>query len=124
MAKRIAVIDDDPDFLGLMQMLLQGEGYEVEGCSEGSKAYEFIRNWKPGLVYLDIRMAGETGWEILDELKKDPSTRDIVVIVTSAATIEIKAAEPELRAKGCDILLKPFDIDEVLSKTRQYVGNP
>ncbi|MBI2953060.1 MAG: response regulator [Chloroflexi bacterium] len=119
---RIAIVDDNQDFLALMRMLLEEQGYVVETCSDGSRAFEFIKNWKPDLVYLDIRMTGASGWQILDQMKTKPETQNIKVIVTSAAAEELSAAEPELKRRGCDILLKPFDIDEVLKKTRRFIG--
>ncbi len=124
MAKRVAVVDDEQDFLMLMQMLLTEQGYEVGLCSDGLAAFEFIKKWRPDLVFLDIRMSGVSGLEILNQLMGDEATRNIKVIVTSAATDEISMVGPELKARGCEVLVKPFDIDEAIRKTRQCIGPP
>jgi CheY-like chemotaxis protein len=120
--KRIAVVDDEQDFLLLMKTLLSEQGYEVGTCSNGTEAFQFIKDLQPSLVFLDLRMSNVSGWDILKELKNDPATREIKVIVTSAATDEINAAEPELTSWRCDVLIKPFDIDEALRKTRQCLA--
>ncbi len=122
MTKRIAVVDDEQDFLMLMQTLLSEQGYEVGVCSSGTEAFEFIKSLLPDLVFLDLRMSGASGWDILKQLKSDPATQDIRVIVTSAATDEISAAGPELKSLRCDVLIKPFDIDEALKKTRNCLA--
>ncbi len=122
MTNRIAVVDDEQDFLMLMQTLLSEQGYEVGTCSNGTEAFDFIKNLQPSLVFLDLRMSGVSGWDILKQLKNDPATKDVKVIITSAATDEISAAGPELTSWRCDVLIKPFDIDEVLKKTRSCFG--
>jgi len=115
---RIALINDDLPFLALMQDLLGSiEGYEVLVCKEGDKAYEFVKQHRPDLVLLDIRMGGEQiGWTILQLLTLDPTTRPIPLIVCSAAIHDLQAHEPLLQRHGVALLPKPFDLDELLAK--------
>ncbi len=124
MAKRVAIIDDEQDFLTLMEILFVEQGYEVGVCSDGKAAMDYISGFKPNLVFLDIRMTGMSGWEILRRLKSDPELCNIQVIITSAATDEIDAAQPEVKMQSCDVLLKPFDIDEAVKKARRCIGPP
>jgi CheY-like chemotaxis protein len=119
---RVAIIDDEQDFLMLMQTILSEQSYEVGVCSDGTTAFDFIQEWKPSLVFLDIRMSGVSGFDILRRLKTDPSTSNIKVIVTSAATDDMAAAADDLRRWECETLAKPFDIEEVLRKTRSCLG--
>ncbi len=114
---RILLINDDVPFLALMQDLL--EGYEVLVCKEGDKAYEFVRQHRPDLVLLDIRMGGEEiGWTILDLMTLDPTTRPIPVIVCSAGIHDLRAYEPLLQRYGVAILPKPFDLDALLEQVQ------
>jgi CheY-like chemotaxis protein len=115
---RIALINDDLPFLALMQDLLGSiEGYEVLVCKEGAQAYEFVKQHRPDLVLLDIRMGGEQiGWAILELLTLDPTTRPIPLIVCSAAIHDLRAHEPLLQRYGVAILPKPFDLDDLLAK--------
>ena len=99
---RIALVNDDTTYLQLMQDVLAGEeGYEVLLCKEGDTAYVFVKEQRPDLVILDIRMGGEeTGWKILELLTLDPETRPIPVIVCSAAIGDLQDHEPLLQQYG------------------------
>ena len=117
---RIVLINDDTAFLDLMHDLLQSiEGYEVLICKEGDQAHEFVKQSRPDLVLLDIRIGGEeTGWTVLELLTLDPATRPVPVIVCSAAIRELQDHEPLLRRYGVAVLPKPFDLDALLEKVR------
>jgi CheY-like chemotaxis protein len=121
---RIAVINDDVPFLALMEDLLQSiEGYEVLICKEGDRAYEFVKQRRPDLVILDIRMGGEEiGWTVLELLTLDPATRPIPLIVCSAAVQDLQAHEPLLQRYGVAVLPKPFDLDALLEQVRAGLG--
>jgi DNA-binding response OmpR family regulator len=116
--RRIAVINDDTLFLDLMHDLLElSEGYQVSTCKEADQSYEFIKELRPDLVILDIRIGHqETGWTILELLTLDPQTRPIPVIVCSAAITDLQAHQPMLDALGVDVLAKPFDLEMLLDK--------
>jgi DNA-binding response OmpR family regulator len=116
----IVVINDDTAFLGLMEDLLEAEeGYEVSACREASQAYEFVKETKPALVILDVRVGHEeNGWTILELLTLDPATRPIPVIVCSAALDSLQEHEAVLAQYGCEVLPKPFDLDALLEKIR------
>lgn len=116
--RRIVVINDDTVFLNLMSDLLsEVEGYEVRVCREGSRAYTFVKEQRPDLVILDIRIDGqEAGWSILECLTLDPETSPIPLIVCSAAIRDLQAHQMLLDRYGIDVLPKPFDLDTLLSK--------
>jgi CheY-like chemotaxis protein len=113
---RLAVINDDTVFLDLMHELLQDEeGYEVLICREWENAYQFVKDHRPDLVILDIRIGGEErGWTILNLLTLDPQTRPIPVIVCSAAIQSLHAHQEWLDRFGICALPKPFDLDMLL----------
>ncbi|HET8631477.1 MAG TPA: response regulator [Thermomicrobiales bacterium] len=113
----IAVMNDDTAFLDLMHELLTGEGYRCFICKESDRVYATIKERRPDLVILDIRMGSpEAGWTALEILRLDPATAHIPVIVCSADTPFLHAKEEALRALRCDILEKPFDLDMLLAK--------
>ncbi len=113
---RIAVINDDTHFLQLMHDLLEEEeGYSVTICKEADNAYAFVKETRPDLVILDIRVGHEeSGWMILNLLTLDPVTRPIPVIVCSAAIHSLREHEELLQRYDCDVLPKPFDLDALL----------
>jgi CheY-like chemotaxis protein len=113
----IAVMNDDTTFLDLMHELLVGEGYRCFICKESAQVYPLIKERRPDLVILDIRMGSpEAGWQVLELLRLDPATADIPVIVCSADSPFLHLKEEALRALHCDILEKPFDLDMLLAK--------
>jgi CheY-like chemotaxis protein len=113
---RLAIINDDTVFLDLMHELLQDEeGYEVLICREWDNAYQFVKDERPNLVILDIRIGGEErGWTILNLLTLDPATRPIPVIVCSAAIQSLHEHQEWLDRFGVRALPKPFDLDMLL----------
>jgi CheY-like chemotaxis protein len=114
----IALINDDTTFLTLMHDLLEDtEGYEVMYCKESDGAYQFVKDHRPDLVILDIRMGGEeAGWNILELLTLDPETKPIPVIVCSAAVRQLHDHAVLLEQYGVEVLPKPFDLDALLEK--------
>ena len=112
---RIVVVDNDSTFIYMMKELLEEEGYEVATCLEGESAVECIERERPALVILDVRMeAADTGWVILDQLQKNPSTRDLPIIICSAALDDLRARQASLQDSGIAVICKPFDIEDLL----------
>jgi CheY-like chemotaxis protein len=113
---RVAVINDDTAFLNLMRDLLETEGgYEAVICREWDDAHAFVKDQRPALVILDIRISGEEhGWTVLNLLTLDPETRRIPVIVCSAAIQSLHQHQDLLGKYGICALPKPFDIDALL----------
>ena len=122
--QRIAVIDDDTAFMDLMRDLLElEEGYDVVICREWDNAYQFVKDARPDLVILDIRIGGEErGWTILNLLTLDPETRPLPVIVCSAAIQSLHDHQPWLDKLGICALPKPFDLDMLLETVRRVLG--
>ncbi len=112
----IAVINDDPVFLGLMNELLESEeGYRVSTCRHGDEAYQFVKDAHPDLVILDILFGSlDAGMRMLELLTLDPQTRPIPVIVCSAADHILNDREDWLRQFDVEVLPKPFDLDVLL----------
>jgi DNA-binding response OmpR family regulator len=112
---RIAVLEDDPLLLDILEVLLQEEGYEVTACQEPDGAYALVRDAQPDLLILDLRMNGaETGWVLVERLKRDPTTSRVPVIVCSAAAYSLREREDVLRSYDARVLEKPFDVEELL----------
>jgi len=121
---RLAVIDDDTVFLELMHDLLEDEeGYEVFICREWDNAYQLVKDERPDLVILDIRIGGEErGWTILNLLTLDPATRPIPVIVCSAAIHALHEHQAWLDRFGICALPKPFDLDSLLETVSRMLA--
>ena len=114
---RIAIIDDDPAFVGLMHDLLSlGESYEVISTSDWLSSLEFVRTENPDLVILDLMLGrDQSGAAILELLREDPRTTNVPVLVCSAAAPALLRQASVWRDRGVvETLAKPFDVDDML----------
>jgi len=110
----IAVVNDDTTFLDLMGFLIAERGWKSLILREAGPAFEQLKEAMPDVIIVDIRMEKpEAGWTIMELLTLDPATRDIPLIVCSAAMFDLRSKEDWLTAHGIDVLPKPFDIDDL-----------
>lgn len=97
--------------------MLELKGYEVELASEGDKVITLITN-KPDLILLDIWMGNYDGREICQQLKNNPATSGIPIILISASR-EIEQSAKDAGAN--DFVAKPFEQHDLLEKIGQYI---
>jgi signal transduction histidine kinase/CheY-like chemotaxis protein len=107
----VLAIDDDPDVIYLLSENLAEAGYQVVGASSGYQGMQKARSLKPYAITLDIMMPNKDGWQVLHDLKSDPETRSIPVILLSI----IDNKELGFRLGAADYLVKPFDQSAMLS---------
>ena len=116
--KHILVVNDDPAILELFRELLSEEGYEVtldKFERQTSELQQSIRDLQPDMVIMDFVIGGESsGWQLLQVVKMDRSTRDIPVIVCTGAVKQVTELSSHLDEMGVHVVLKPFDIDHLL----------
>lgn len=114
-AKHILVINDTQDILDLFREILEEDGYRVSLYSFVFQDIAEIRDLLPDLVILDFVIGGEAqGWQMLQKMKMTRETMDIPVIVCTAALSLARELDGHLRAKNVGVVLKPFDIDDLL----------
>jgi CheY-like chemotaxis protein len=119
--KTVLVVEDDEAVSSLLVALLEDRGYEAVPAMDGKRAIELARKLCPHLITLDLALPGTDGHEVLENLKANPETRDIPVVVISAFTQILPAGD---RKKLAYLLGKPFDVAEVLEIVQLTVGNP
>ncbi len=110
-ARRILVIDDEPGIRQALGQLLEYEGYEVKTATGGAEGITIYDSFRPQLVFLDVKMAGLDGLEVLKRLRQADSNATVVMI-SGHATIQTAVEATQLGAY--DILEKPLDTDRVL----------
>lgn len=120
--KKILIIDDDKLLNNLLEKKLILAGYDVVIAENGDKGIKKIKEEMPDLVLLDITMPVMDGYEVLENIEKDDSIKDIPVIVisNSGEPIEIQRIKKNKIVKDWIIKIN-FDIDEVLSTIQKYV---
>jgi len=115
--ENIVVLEDDGDILQLLTYNLQGVGFNVQTCADGREGLRLVRSHLPDLVVLDLMLPGMDGFEICRELKRDPETREIPVIMLTARTEEIdRIVGLELGAE--DYVVKPFSPRELVLRIK------
>jgi len=119
--KDILIVDDDPDDLGLLCRILEGEGYKVRGTLSGEEAVEAAQALAPDLVLLDIGLPEMDGYQVCKELKDDVTTRDIPVIFITGWT-DIEEKVEGFKAGGVDYITKPFFKEEILARVRAHTA--
>jgi CheY-like chemotaxis protein len=120
---RIFVANDDQGFLAMMRELLESEDYTVTLLKTAQNAYEEITRAIPDLLILDITFEyQDAGWYVLENVKLNPNTTKIPVIVCSGDMRAVRAREADLTRFGCMIVEKPFDIETMLSTITQALG--
>jgi PAS domain S-box-containing protein len=108
--KVILAIDDDPQVISLYERYLTPQGYHVVALSEPGRAKERIKELKPYAVTLDIMMPNIDGWSVLMDLKSDPSTRDIPIIICSI----VEQTDKGFNLGAADYLVKPILEDDLV----------
>jgi DNA-binding response OmpR family regulator len=116
---KILVVDDDIDILSVMEILLSMKGFDVEVTSKGESTFSKIESFKPDLILLDVLISGHDGRAICKQLKANPETSNIPVIMFSAhpgaaATIADYGAD--------DFIAKPFDVNNLMKKINKQLG--
>jgi DNA-binding NtrC family response regulator len=109
LAKRILVVDDDQGILDSFEALL-GDRYNLIKAENGYEALRILKDDPPNLMFLDIKMPGISGIDILKRLHEEKKVVDVVIITASSQD----SVEDEAKSLGIiDYLKKPLDIFEV-----------
>lgn len=115
----ILLVDDESDLIENLQYRLETLHYNIISARDGLDAVSKAITEKPDLILLDIVMPVMDGYEVCSQLKKNPSTKNIPIVILTALSSEkdqIKAHE----MGADDYIAKPFEIREVLSKIQVY----
>ncbi len=122
--KRIAIVNDDATYMELMKDLLDEEGYRTTIWDRADNPYFVIKRDRPQLVILDIRLQSpDEGWKVLEQVRLDPMTTNIPVIVCSADTQFLRWKRRQLRQMDCEVLEKPFRLEDLLRDVQKMIGD-
>ena len=108
--KPVLIVEDDPDLLDMMEIVLDSAEFPVRKALNGKEALEATRQQMPGLILLDMKMPVMDGWEFAQRFKQEFDNAAPIVVVTAAADAKIRAEE--IGAQG--FLAKPFEIDDLI----------
>lgn len=119
----IAVVDNDEPFRDLLTDLLSDEGYRVVTSTTVAGALETIRQARPALVILDLRMeTPDAGIQIIRAVRGNPLTATLPLLICSADVAGIASHAAFLQEQRVPALSKPFDLDQLLGLVRQLIA--
>jgi DNA-binding response OmpR family regulator len=117
----LLVIEDELSVQKLLKANLAASGYRVLIAGDGEEALKLIKRERPGLIFLDIRLPGMSGWDVLAWLKSDRQYESIPVVVMTAS-IHTDGEEMAREMGATDYLVKPFSVDELLDMVKKWLG--
>jgi two-component system alkaline phosphatase synthesis response regulator PhoP len=115
--KKILVVDDEPDFAGIVQQNLEKEGFEVEVAYDGEEGLEKVQANPPDAIVLDVMMPGKDGYQVCSELKADDRFADIPIILLTAVASHVTSTRYSHRdgmsTEADDYLAKPASAEQI-----------
>jgi CheY-like chemotaxis protein len=122
---KILVVDDDPDFIETMRIVLETAGYEVISAADGDESLQVIRAQKPDLIILDVIMSSLLdGLNVSQQLQDDPEHKDIpIVMVTSIANTDYAALFPTDEYVHIDAFMtKPVPPEQLIVQVKRLLA--
>lgn len=120
--KQILCIEDEPEMIDLIRLILGRRGFQVTGAAGGKEGLEKVRQQPPDLILLDLMMPDMDGWEVYQQIKADEKTREIPVIVVTAKAQSIDKVLGLHIAKVDDYIAKPFSPQDLLNSVDKVFG--
>ncbi len=128
MAKKVLIVDDEPDAVDFTKEVVEGEGYTVVVASDGSKGLAAMRREKPDLVILDVQMPDMDGFEVFQEMKRDESLKAIPVVMLTGIRekVGIGFSADEMKdymgSRPSDYIEKPIDPAKLRKAVNRILG--
>lgn len=120
--RRILCIEDEPEMIDLIRLILERKGFDVLGAVGGQEGLEAVRREKPDLVLLDLMMPDIDGWEVYRQMKADKELQKIPVVVVTAKAQSIDKVLGLHIAKVDDYVTKPFGPGDLLDSVNRVLA--
>lgn len=115
----ILIVEDHATMREAMRLILEHEGFEIREAPDGARALEMAKRQPPDLMFLDLNIPGASGADVLAELKNDPATKNVRVIVVTATGEEGRAFVLSLGAD--EYFTKPFSPTALLNTVERVL---
>jgi len=123
--KKILLVDDDPDFVEAVKVIVENGGYDVQVAYDGKEGLEAVEEEKPDLIVLDVMMPVMNGHEACALLKSDKATEDIPIILLTAVADRVTTStythRDMLESEAEDYMPKPVEPDELLERIKSWL---
>lgn len=117
--RRLVYIEDEPEMIDLVRLILNRRGFEITGANGGREGLDLVKKMIPDLVLLDLMMPDMDGWDVYQQMKADETTQNIPVIVVTAKAQSIDKVLGLHIAKVDDYISKPFSPQELIDSVEK-----
>ena len=122
MAKKLLIVDDEPNIVAALEYLLQRSGYEVRSAPNGEEALRQVESFGPDLVLLDVMMPQRSGYDVCQRIRERPEWNRIRILMLSA-----RGRDAEVNkglSLGADLYItKPFSNAELVARIGELLGD-
>ena len=122
MAKKLLIVDDEPNIVAALEYLLQRSGYEVRSAPNGEEALRQLESFGPDLVLLDVMMPQRSGYDVCQRIRERPEWNRIRILMLSA-----RGRDAEVNkglSLGADLYItKPFSNAELVARIGELLGD-
>ena len=115
---KILLAEDDFTMVSLLKTLLKMEGYEVIALSADEDVIQAVHKVTPDILLMDVHLFSQSGMDVLDELRKDPATSGIRIVMSSGASVK----EECLHRGANGFLMKPYMPDDLFKLLREVLA--
>ncbi len=122
MAKKIMVVDDEPDLREAMQLLLESRGFDVMTAEGGAEALEQLGKEQVDMVLIDYFMPEMTGRDLAEKIRADPALKDLKIAFLTVAVFGEVGKEDLTNLGALDYIQKPFDNEDLIQRVKKIIG--
>lgn len=128
---KILVVDDEPDIVRVVVKIMGARGHELRTAADGFEALDKVREERPDLVILDLNLPRMDGFEVCRRLKSDAATRDIPIVMMTAAYVSVEDARKGEGIGADEYVVKPFlrevlihNVERLLARKQRETAEP
>ena len=119
--QRILIVDDEPNIVLALELLMKKEGYEVHTVDDGERAVQAAKALRPDLILLDIMMPKMDGYEVCQRIRSDALLKEVSIIMLTAKGREVER-EKGLALGADHYITKPFSTRQVVMKVKEILA--
>jgi CheY-like chemotaxis protein len=116
----IMLAEDDQTMVSLLKTLLGMEGYQVVALSMDDDIFDAVKVYQPDVLLLDVHLPTVNGLDVIDQIRANPETKEISVVMTSGLNLEMEC----MRHGANEFLLKPYMPDDLLGILKRNLNKP
>jgi DNA-binding response OmpR family regulator len=117
----VLVVDDEPNIVLSLEFLMEQAGFQVTTAEDGEHALDSVKNAPPDLILLDISLPGISGFDVLEQLREQPDTASLPIIMLTAHGREVER-EKGMALGANDYITKPFSTQTLVEKVKALLN--